>query len=34
VSETFRAPQRGYLRAQLMDEHGQLLALTNPLFDW
>ena len=34
VSETFPAPRYGDLRAQLMDEHGQMLALTNPLFDW
>jgi hypothetical protein len=33
-SEIFRLKHaRGYLRAQLMDEHGQMLALTNPLFD-
>jgi hypothetical protein len=32
--QTFHQPHgRGYLRAQLMDEHGQMLALTNPLFD-
>jgi hypothetical protein len=31
ASETFRVPRHGYLRAQLLDEHGQLLALTNPL---
>jgi PHP domain-containing protein len=31
---TFRLDEpRGYVRAQLMDAHGQLLALTNALFD-
>ncbi len=33
-ADTFAlAPGGKYIRAQLMDEHGQVLALTNPLFD-
>jgi hypothetical protein len=33
-TDTFRRPNGRYIRAQLMDEHGQMLALTNALFDW
>jgi hypothetical protein len=33
-TDTFRRPNGRYVRAQLMDEHGQMLALTNALFDW
>jgi hypothetical protein len=33
-TDTFAATEaRGYLRAQILDEHGEMLALTNPLFD-
>lgn len=31
--DTFVRAARGYVRAQVMDEHGQLLALANPIFD-